>query len=352
MTNKLSLSLSLVFGLLSTVTLAQNAIQAAMVDNADVFMYYDLQGLNDSAWKKAVDSSQTPEEKAAAEEQFALFTDATGLEADDISAIAMSMDIDGIDFTSQDPSQLETASIVMAVESKKELTLEQMKSALDTVSESTEGPKPTIELTEVEGIPVLQLTGTATPGGMDKAYAALSKDGKTAIISFNVSSLQGALARLATTTPAVISEEMAQASASVEDQQMGLTVILPEAVKQMIQQGVQASTAQGGMAGAMLMPFATTESLQVSMKADEDLSLGVSLNLGVPANAQQAAGMIQSMLPMMMMGLQGQAGPEAMNLMNKIEISAEEKNVMLKISLTAEESNMIFSTAAPALNME
>lgn len=326
---------------------AQTATQAAIVDGADIFFYYDIQGLTTSPYGQALEGAQTPEQKAAAEEQFAKFTEITGLEEDDISNIAFSMDIDGIDFASQDPSQLETAQAVMAVATKKPLTLEQMRDALVTVSETSEGPAPTIEMTEVDGVPVLQLTSTETPGGMDKAFATVSEDGKTVLLSFNMVSLKGGLARLATATPAAMSEEMTAATTGYKDSEIFMTVVLPAEIRALLEQGVQGAAAQGGM-GGMLMPFASTRTLMVSVDTAENLDVGLSLDLGVPGNAQQAAGMIQSMLPMMMMGLQQQAGPEAMNLMNKIKTSADGGKVKMTITLTPEESSMIMSKAASA----
>jgi hypothetical protein len=84
----------------------------------------------------------------------------------------------------------------------------------------------------------------------------------------------------------------------------------------------------------------------------ENMDLALSLDLGNPGNAQQAAGMIQSMLPMLMMGMQEQAGPEIMNLMNKFKISAEESRVTMGLSLTPEESAMIAAQATPAVPAE
>jgi hypothetical protein len=289
--------------------------------------------------------------KAAAEEQFAALTKATGLTQDDISTMVFSMDIDGIDFAAQDPAELESAQALLAMDTKEPLTLEKIKNGLTTLSETTEGPAPQMTLTEVDGIPVLELTGTETPGGVDKAYAALSENGKTVMWSFNMASIKNGLGRLATGAPATMTEEMTVATTAFSEREMLMTIILPAAVRQKIQQGIQDAAAQGGM-GGMLMPFASTRSLLVGVDAAENLDLNLSLDVGTPGNAQQAAGMIQSMLPMLMMGMQEQAGPEIMNLMNKFKISAEESRVTMGLSLTPEESAMIAAQATPAVPAE
>jgi hypothetical protein len=261
------------------------------------------------------------------------------------------MDLDGIDFEAQDPAELETAQALMAIETLKPLTLEQIETAFTKASEASSGPAPELVLTEADGIPVLEVTGTQTPGGVDKAYVTVSDDGKTVLWSFNVASLKSGLARLVTGTPAAMSEEMKMAARSYEDREIFMAVILPASVRAMIQQGVQGAGAQGGM-GAMFMPFATMSSVQMAVDTAENMDFSLSLDLGNPGNAQQAAGMLQSMLPMVIMSMQQQAGPEAMSLMNKLSTTAEEGSVKLGISLTPAEAAMIFSKAAPALPAE
>lgn len=326
---------------------AQGAVDAAIVEGADVFFYYNFQEMKNSAWSQAVEAQQTPEMKEAAEEQFAALTQATGLTQDDISSMVFSMDIDGIDFTAQDPAELESAQALLALDTLEPLTLENIQNGISTLSETTQGPAPKVTLTEVDGIPVLELMGTETPGGVDKAYAALSEDGKTALWSFNMASIKNGLGRLATGTPATMTEEMTVATTAFSERELFMTVVLPAAVRQKLQQGIQDAAAQGGM-GAMLMPFASTRSLLVGVDAAENLDLNLSLDVGTPGNAQQAAGMIQSMLPMLMMGMQEQAEPEVMNLMNKFKVSAEENRVTMGLSLTPEESAMISAQAASA----
>jgi len=88
------------------------------------------------------------------------------------------------------------------------------------------------------------------------------------------------------------------------------------------------------------MPFAGTKSLLVAINASESLDVALSLDLGDEGNAQQAAGMIQSFLPMMMMGMQQQLGPEAMTLAQKLKIGPEGSVVSAKIQLLPEDIEM------------
>lgn len=351
MTKKFSLLVSVSLLLAASSLNAQSALRAGFVDGADVFFFFDPQGVNTSAFSQAVQANQSPEVKAAAEEQKAKFTEATGLEEEDLTAIVFSMSLDGIDFESQDPAQLETAKAVLAAELKKSVTLEQVKQALLTMGESSKGPVPDLNITEVDGMQVLELVGTQTEGGMDKAYSTLSEDGKTVLLSFNTASLKEGLNRLASGAPAAPSAEMENAVKTLGDRQIRMALVLPAAARAKIQQGVQAGAAQGGM-GAMFMPFAGMTSLLIGVQTAENLDLTLSLDLGNPGNAQQAAGMMQSMLPMMMMGMQQQLGPEAMGLANKIKIAPNGNAVSLNISLTPDDVNMLpASMSNPMMNL-
>jgi hypothetical protein len=71
------------------------------------------------------------------------------------------------------------------------------------------------------------------------------------------------------------------------------------------------------------------------------------LDVGNPGNAQQAAGMLQGMIPMMMMGMGEQLGPNAMSISQKLKVGAEASVVGISISLTPEDLK-VDPNAAPA----
>lgn len=329
----------------SSILSAQTALRAAFVDGADVLFFFDPQAMNNSGFSKAVEADQTPEEKAEAEKQMAFFKEATGLEEEDLTALVFAMDIDGIDFESEDPAQLENAKAVMAAELKTSITLEQVQAALETLAAENEGPVPSMEISEMDGMQVLKLTGAESPGGVDQAFATLSEDGKTALLAFNTMSLKDGLARLDGGAPAAPTADMEVATKALGSQQLRMALVLPANARQMIQQNLQGAAAQGGM-GAMFMPFAGMKSLLVGANATDSLDVSLSMDLGDPGNAQQAAGMVQSFLPMMMMGMQQQLGPEAMTLAQKIKIVPEGGVVSIRLNLTPEDIRMLPSPGA------
>ena len=343
----LTMGLTMVSLFLCTTLSAQTALRAGFVESADVFFYMDPVGFNKSAFSQAVEANQSPEQKAEAEAQLAKFTELTGLGEDDIKGMVFSMDIDGIDFESQDPAQLEKAQAVLAVELGKEVTLEKLKNAIEVMSAESGAPVTSFEIKEVDGLKVIQLAGTGTPGEVDKAYGTLSPDGKTALIGFNTLALKDGLARLEQGAPAAPTPDMAAARKVLGNRHMRMALVLPPEARAKIQEGVQTAAAQGGM-GAMMMPFAGATSLLVGFNAAENLSFSLSLDLGQPGNAEQASGMIQGFLPMIMMGMAENAGPEAMNFMQKIQIKPEGSAVTLSFDVTPEEAAAMGSMAPAA----
>jgi len=319
---------------------AQTALHAGFVENADVFMYMDISSMNASPFSKAIEEQQTPEAKALADEKTALFTAATGLDQDDVISMVFSMDIDNIDFQAQDPAELEKAQAIVAIELAKAITLEQAKAGLENMSEEGEMPAE-LTITTVDGIEVIKLVSSDAGEGPDSAFGTLSEDGKTFLMAFNTLSLKDALARIKAGEMSAPTADMATAMTSVGDSHVRIVLVLPPMARQKIQEGIQATVAQGGM-GAMIAPFATAKSLIMSANTTQDLDFSLSLDLDNTGNATQASGMIQGMLPMLSMGL----GPQAMELVQKVSISSAESVISLKVALSPGDINKITETAA------
>lgn len=312
--------------------IAQDALRAGFVEGADVMFYVDMDAINQSEFGGQVEAQQSAEIKAEQKAKTRAFTDATGLTEDDMNTLVFSMDLEGIDFASNDPAQLEDARAMMAVNVKKALTLEQVKAGLQAMAGET-GDETNMSIMTVDGMEVLKIEPKNARKGPDGAYATLSPDGETVLLSFNAPSLKQALARVSGGEMAAPGEEMGEAIKSIGQRHVRAAVVLPPEARQKIQEGVQAGAAQGGM-GAMLMPFSTTRSLLVSANTSDSLDLYLSLDLGNNANATQAAGMLQSMVPMVMMQFGQQLGPKAMEISQKIKIAPKDTMVTMGLNLT------------------
>ena len=341
------LLLSLATFTASTSLQAQSALQGGLVENADVFMYMDIAKMNQSPFYEAMDALQSPEDQALAEEKMAKFTKATGLTEDDIITLTFSMDIDDIDFQAQDPDELEDAQAVVAIELAKSITLDQAKAGLESMSEENE-MKAELTIATVDGMDVIVLESKGGEQGPDKAFGTLSEDGKTFLMAFNTMSLKDATARITAGKAAEPTEDMSIAMDTVGDRQTRMILVLPPVARQKIKEGIETTAAQGGM-GGMMMPFATAKSLIISANTTENLDFYLSLDLGEPGNAAQAAGMVQSMLPMMMMSM----GPQAMELSQKIEIAPQDSVVTVSVTLTPDDINAMGEAAqADGMDME
>ncbi|MDF3130181.1 hypothetical protein P0Y35_13320 [Kiritimatiellaeota bacterium B1221] len=333
------------FCLTSFSVYAQSALRGGFVENADVFVYVDIAKMNESPFSKAIEAQQSPEEKALADEKTAAFTAATGLTEDDVRSMAFSMDIDNIDFEAADPDELEDAQAVVAIELAKPITLEQAKAGLESMGDEEIDAKITI--TQEDGLDVIKLESNNTEDGPDKAYGTLSPDGKTFLMAFNTLSLKDSLSRITEGKTAAPTADMAAAMQAMGNRQARIVLVLPAAARQKIQEGIQATAAQGGM-GAMIMPFSTAKSLLISADTAESLDFYLSLDLGNAGNAQQATGMVQSMLPMLMMSL----GPQAAELSQKIKIAAQDSVVTLSVNMTPEDIKKMTDATAGATGGE
>ena len=330
MKKSLSVLFLSLFCVSATSVYAQSALRGGFVENADVFVYVDIAKMNQSPFSKAVEAQQSEEDKALADEKTAAFTAASGLTEDDVLSLAFSMDIDNIDFEAADPDELENAQAVVAIELEKAITLEQVQATLESMSE--EEIDAVITIVNEDGMDLLKLESNNAEDGPDRAFGTLSPDGKTLMVAFNTLSLKDALARISEGKMATPSADMAAAMQAMGNRQARMVLVLPAVARQKIEEGVQAAAAQPGM-GAMLMPFSTAKSLLISADTAESLDFYLSLDLGNPGNAQQATGMVQGMLPMMMMGL----GPQAAELAQKIKILAQDSVVTLNVNMTPED---------------
>jgi hypothetical protein len=316
----------------------QTALQGGFVDGADVMLFANAQQINASAFSKAMKAQQLPEiaeQQKIAQEKF---TAATGLGENDLIAMVMSMDIDGINLEEPDPAQMEKIPAVLAVQLAKSVTLEQVAAGIKVMLEEQAG-ELNITPATIDGLNLLVIKpadAADAEGGPSQAFCGLSADGKTVLMALNSASIQAGVGRIASAKVSPATADMALAMKTMGNKPMRMAVVFPAKVREMIAQGIQEGAAAGGM-GAMMMPFATTRSLLVSADVKNTFYLSLQLDLGNPENAQQAANMMQGMIPMMMMGMGQQLGPKAMEISQKLKIAAEGGVAGLSISLTAED---------------
>ncbi len=329
---------------------APTALRGGFVDGADVLLHVDMLGIGKSAFSKAVEAQQPAEAKAKNAEKKAKFKAATGLGDEDVLVAVLSMDLEKVDFKNQDPKQMETLPAVLAFQLAKSINMAQLKAGLDLVMEDA-NKKPTFAEAILDGVQVL-VGKPASPdaGGPERILAALADDGKAVVMGLNLESLKGGLARIAEGKTANPSPDMGNAIKSLGSKQFRLAVVLPQVLRDELKK-TMADMAQDPM-GAMFSPLASTTALLLSVHTQETLDLGLQLDLGDNAKAQQTAGMLQGMLmPMIMMGAGQALGPNAMGVAQKLKIAAEGSAVGISINLTPEDVKKDPNAAAPGMMM-
>jgi hypothetical protein len=329
---------------------APTALRGGFVDGADVLLHVDMLGLGKSAFSKAVEAQQPADVKAKNAEKKAKFLAATGLGDEDVLVAVMSADLEKVDFKNQDPKQMETLPAVVAFQLAKPITMAQLKAGLEMIMEDA-GKKPTLAEETVDGLKLL-VAKPASPdeGGPQSMFGALAPDGKTVLMGLNTASIKGGLARIAEGKTSNPSPDMGNAIKSLGNKQFRLAVVLPQVLRDELKKSM-ADMAQDPM-GAMFMPLASTTALLVSLHTQENLDVGLQLDVGDNAKAQQAAGMLQGMLmPMIMMGAGQQLGQNAMGVAQKLKIAAEGTSVGVSINLTPDDVKKDPNAAAPGMMM-
>lgn len=314
------------------------ALRGGFVEGADLLLHVDAAGLQGTPFSKAVDGQKSEEAKAEAKAKADKFTAATGLTEDDMQVVVLSADIDNIDFESKDPKQFETLPALAAFQLGKAVTLEQVKAGIMVMQEESGKPGMEMSTASKDGLEVLVLKPANTkPDGPQEFYAVTSSDGKNVLFGLNTASLKDGLSRIDAAATSAPSPDMANAIRAIGNKQFRFAFVLPQVMRQKLQAEL-GGNAGGDPMGAMFLPLASTQALLISAHADQNLDLSILLDLGDAAKAQQATGMLQSMvMPMLMMGAGEQLGPNAMSVAQKVKLAPQEGAVSLSISLTPDD---------------
>jgi len=315
---------------------APTALRGGFVDGADLLLHVDMLGISTSAFSKAVEAQQSAELKATNQEKKAKFKAATGLGDEDVLVAVLSVDLEKIDLKSPDQKQMEALPGLLAFQLAKPVTLAQLQAGLEMIMEDA-GQKPTFAEATVDGLKVLVGTpANADETGPRQLYGTLAPDGKTVLIGFNTASLKGGLDRIAEGKTSNPSPDMGNAMKSLGNKQFRFALVLPQVMRDELKKSM-ADMAQDPM-GAMFSPLASTTALLVSLHAQNNLDIGLQLDVGDAGKAQQTSGMLQGMLmPMIMMGAGQQLGANAMGVAQKLKIAPEGTAVGISISLTPED---------------
>ncbi len=303
-----------------------NGLQAAVVPGADFLMRIDYRAMTQSQVLeklKATETTSTPTDR------WAKFLETTGLGAESLEGLLVSMDLDSIDPSSDGSrnQQMEAAIAVLAVSLDTPLTHEDIVAGV--VSANAEG-KANASIVDHAGarmvrIEVQEETETRV------VYGAPSSRGDTVYFSMNATSIQGALDREASGVPTSIPPALEAAETSLSPEaQVRMAFLAPPSWRAKI--GEQVDDPSGGMASGMLSPLKDLQSIALGMAFDVELQVQLVGDLGNENAAQQASAFLQMMVVPMLQSAMAENGADADA--DRLEVGVEGNVLQMGLSLS------------------
>lgn len=290
--------------LLSPWSFANDAVNAGMVENADVLMAIRMADMNESAFFKAMEQQQPPQMLEIKRERQAEFKRATGLGENDLDVIVVSADLSELTLEAmEDPEFATKLPAVMAMGLKKAITMDQLQAGISVMQRDLpESERATFSREQSGEVQLLAVSGPNLDlPGVNKAYAALSPDGKTVVMATSAEAVVTAMGRVSAGRPGAPAQGLLPVMRGLANRQMQMALVLPENLRNLLSQNVRAAMAEDPESAMMMAPFQNMRGLTVSAHATESMALSLNLDLGANESANQAMGMMQGMLPMLMM---------------------------------------------------
>lgn len=308
---------------------ANDTLRGGFVPGADMMFYMEAASFANAPIVKKIQAMSPEYDEAENKEMEEKFKAATGLAQEDMRDVALTVDIDDMDFNNPDPSSFDTLPAVMSVGLNKSVTLDQVIAGIRLMAEENGAPDEfQMEKATREGAEVVVVNPAAPGDGPKEILAGLSGDGKTLLVTFNMASMKSGLDRIGEQKLAKPGPEMSGALRELKGQPFRMAFVLPNEMRQMVAAGVQANPATASLAGMRAVLFGA--------KAGDTLDLNLKLDLGNNQAATQATAMAQGMLPAAAMQMSAMV-PQAANAAQKIKVAAEGNYVSASIQLTEED---------------
>lgn len=312
-----------------------SALQAAVVPGADFVMRVDYRRMTESAVLEnlaTAEADQTPG-PTAPNDRWAKFIETTGLGAESLREILVSMDLDSIDLASgaSRDERMENAEAVLGVSLDTPLTLEDIVAGVEAADADGGDAAAAIEETD-DGQRLVRIEAQEE-NQTRIVYAATSSGGDTVYFSMNVTSVRRALDRERSGTPEPIPPSLETVETALSPEaQVRLTLLAPPSWRAKIRDQVDDPSPSGGLAAGMLAPLKDLQSLALGMAFDADVKVELVGDLGNEEAAQQASAFLQMMvLPMIRSALAERAGSGDAD---SLRVGVEGTVLQLGLSLT------------------
>jgi hypothetical protein len=321
------------------------AVEAAIVPGADLLVRVDYQRYRTSPAAETIRNlrrEQDPALMSAEEERARKLEEATGVSSDDLRAIFISGDLDGIDIESPDrDGEYLKLNAVLAVVFGRALTLEQFEAGLNVLA--LERPGARVEAALIGGRKTLTIVAAERAEPM--LYGALSGDGRTIFLAPNSPSIEGVFLREGEKRAEVLSETLLAAEGELpKSSQLKTAFVVPEQLRRQIETRVSAVERQAmknpgaGIIVAFLTPFRKLTSVSLGARFTEGVNLGVAADLAGESEALQAATLIQTFLVPLIKARLTQRNPGSLDdLDGKFSVASSGPKLRLEVNLKAEE---------------
>jgi len=303
------------------------AVMRAFPASADVAMYFDQEAFSESKFSEAVQKMQEDSPANEQAEEFSkMFTEATGLEDDDITDFALA--VSGLENVQTNPSALKISGGIFAT---KPVTADQVVAAAKLIADQS---GESLELTVTPGDGADFIAFPSDPNAPEIHAAVVTGDSSTIVFFGDLDSVNAALARQTGSVPAGLSE----ASAGLVPRQQGwISIILPESFRAQL----AGMTAQMEQMMPGLSKANSLSSIGVGMKSADSLDIAVGLNLGSTEDAAAVEAILNNQLISFAKMMLSSATSEPLPLLNSLSATHSGDRAALSMVLTLKDMEIL-----------
>jgi hypothetical protein len=348
---------------ISQSAIALNAIEAAIVPEADIVGTLNVKSANNSAIVKMLSAEGTNENDPANGTMLAKaarFEAATGITADDVVSVAFSCDIDTAKLDATTPNErVSNMNALLAVQLAKPITIDKLKLALklEYGSEASAG------VTEVTIGATRGLKINATTPTDPAIYLTIAPGGNILVASFNAEALESMQQRIATGALAQESDVLTVLDKGTRRSAQIRTVFkVPASVRANIRTRIadmqeQVATNPGMAIGVGIARlFRGIKSISGSMHLGEDAYVSLTGDLGSAEDALQASMLLDTfVVPLLQVKLTQSgllAGSPSLGNLSSVTANASQLKINFKIpgaQLISNAQSPAAATAGPAI---
>lgn len=303
----------------------------ALIPDAELVVHADLADLRASSMYNTLDKlaekqqGQQPQQAEKVKKIMEELKDITGLTEEDFQAFTMSMSFKGIDLDAKDFAGAgDKLNAVMAMNVTKDVTLDQLRKAIEAAAEQDGNTSIKINREPYKGVPML-VVEDLNQAKKDQPPLALAMTGKNRVLlAGTVVGTQGALDRAASGSSADAAKMLGLDKQGAP--QVGMRFNLnSEMQKRLKEKAAEAQTNEaGGMQVAAAQVMEDLKQVALSLNMAETMNVNLTANLGSEEKARQAKMMLDnSVLSMARMIITAMSGGQPLSLLETLQTAAD-----------------------------